>query len=119
MNANIVLSVKGRKVRFNPHDNHFKWEIILPIERIEVKCKNSHFFERVGYVPRGFNKRLFVTVICDEWNLIQCDNVVLPVINSIFLTDQIRNTLFSNCNCIITIPMQEIDHYIKWLRGEM
>jgi hypothetical protein len=116
MNANIVLSVKGRKVNFNPPENPFKWEIILPIERIEVKCENSHHFERVGIVPRTFQKRLCVTVICDKWNLSSCDNVVVPVIDNTALIYQIRDTLFSNCNCIITIPMQEIDQYIKWLR---
>lgn len=116
MNANIVLSVKGRKVKFNPHDKHFKWEITLPIERIEIKCENSHYFERVGYLPPPFSKTLCVTIICDEWNIPQCDVVVLPMINTIFLTGQIRDTLFNTCNCIITIPMSEINQYIKWLR---
>lgn len=116
MNANIVLSVKGRKVKFNPHNNHFKWEIILPIERIEVKCENSHYFERVGCVPRTFQKELCVTTICDKWNLSTFDTVVLPIIGDISLTNQIRNTLFKDSNTIISVPMHRIKQYIEWLR---
>lgn len=116
MNANIVLSVKGRKVKFNPHENPFKWEVVLPIERIELKCENSHHFDHVGYVPRGFHKRLYITVICDKWNLSPCDEVVLPVFDDIALTYQIRDTLFKGCNTIISVPLHEIKQYIEWLR---
>ena len=116
MNANIVLSVKGRKVKFNPHGNYFKWEIILPIERIEVICENSHYFERVGIVPRTFQTKLCVAVICDKWNLSTFDNVVLPIIDDISLTYQIRDTLFKDSNTIITVPIREIKQYIEWLR---
>lgn len=117
MNANIVLSVKGRKVNFNPHASHFKWKIMLPIERVEVICEKSHHFERVGYVPRTFQNALKVTILSNEWNILKSENVVIPIRDNICELNQVRDTLFSNCDIEILIPISEISRYIEFLRG--
>jgi hypothetical protein len=117
MNANIVLSVRGRKVVFNPHAAYFKWKIMLPIERVEVICEKSHYFERVGYVPRTFQNALKVTISSNEWNMPKSENVVIPIHNNICELNQVCNTLFSNCDIEIHTPLSEITQYIKFLRG--
>ena len=116
MNANIVLSVKNRKVFFNPHADKYKWTIVLPIERIEVKCDNSHYIENIGYIPKD---KISVRVLSDNWTLPKCEKVVLPLINSTILMYQLANELFDTCHTLVTVPTLKIEHYIKSLRGEM
>lgn len=117
MNANIVLSVKGRKVNFDPHATHFKWKIMLPIERVEVISEKSHYFERVSYVPRTFQNALKVTILSNKWDFSKCENVVIPIHNNICTLNQVCDTLFHNCDIEIQAPISEISQYIKFLRG--
>lgn len=117
MNANIVLSVKGRKVLFNPHAALLKWKILFPIERIEIKCENSHHFECVGYVPATYQKEMYIVVECDKWDLPTCEKVVLPLMNDIPLTYQIHDTLFNDCHTVISVPTSKIEQYMCYMRG--
>lgn len=118
MYANIVLSVKGRKVFFNPRAPFLKWKIYFPIERIEIKCDNSHHFESVSYVPQIYQKSMYIEVESDIWNLPKCDKVVLPLMNNIFLSYQIHDALFSDCHSVISVPQARIEQFIKNIRGE-
>lgn len=111
MNANIVLSVKGRKVFFNPHAAILKWRICFPIERIEIK--NEHYITSVCYVPRIYQQAMPIEVECDKWYLPTCDRVVLPLMNNIFITNQIHDALFNDCHSVISVPSERIKQFIK------
>lgn len=112
MYANVVLSVKGRKVLFKPH-NDFKWEISLPIERIEVKCEDSHYIACVGYVPRRQQAEMYITIRCNDWNLPKFDKIVLPILNETVITGQILDILPCGCQSIIDVPVLKIKLYIN------
>lgn len=115
MNANIVLSVKGRKVIFKPRA-YLKWTITLPIESVEVMCETAHHFERIGYVPRNFQEEMCVTVMSDKWNLPTCEKIEVPMINDKISTYQIYTALFNGCHTNIIAPINAIKKYVEWLR---